>query len=81
MASFMNRAEDVNMDKEKAERAERDRKFANDIKKRMLNIVRQQIIKNEDEKTATDLIDLYGYIVKIKPDLDELFIYDHKELV
>lgn len=80
MASFMNRTEEI-VDKEKEQREERDRKFANDIKKRMLDIVRQQIIKNEDEKTATDLIDLYGYIVKIKPDLDELFIYDHTKLI
>lgn len=73
MASFINRtAEDINIDKE---REERDKAFANDIKKRMLDIVKKQIVACKDEKTSTDLVDLYAYIAKIKPDMDELFIY------
>ena len=74
MASFINRTtEDINMDKE---REERDKAFANNIKKRMLDIVKKQIVACKDEKTSIDLVDLYAYIAKIKPDMDELFIYD-----
>ena len=73
MASFINRtAEDINIDKE---REERDKAFANNIKKRMLDIVKKQIVACKDEKTSIDLVDLYAYIAKIKPDMDELFIY------
>lgn len=55
------------------ERSERDMKLAEDTHKRMLEIVKKQIVKasksdnKESEKDLIDLVDLHAYISKIEP--------------